>query len=417
LNSNINGYCSSGQPPKIHFGNGTYTINSGILIAATQNTCGGLWLDGSGSSNTVLTTNCSGNSYGIWYNNTSVTGGDNLNGIRISNMMVWSTGGFACQDGIRLTQTARNVIENVVLAGFSGGNYSTGTISTSGSTVSGVGTTFTPAMAHGLLEVTTGGTTRRGEVCAYNSATSLTLCGTTFPGGNLAAGTSFAVPYGGRGITCDPGNSYSQYISIRNVYSSNSLFGFFGMGVGGTSGGCSRVSIEGKANYFASNPGSRLTDSVGVWMGKGSDTLFFNAAINNVSLCWGFETSHANTVSGDCENSVSGTGPTPVTTCNGGTALQSCLIGVEASSDTNGRGYANDFSNAYIYNVGNVFQFDNSTGAYQAKIFGDRTLSGAAYTNHFYFYGTAGCPGNGSGIPVIIHTFDCNHELVSQSVN
>jgi len=299
----------------------------------------------------------------------------------------------------------------VTLIGAQGNTYSTGTISSSGATVTGVGTNWTSAMVHGELQVTVAGVVTRAEVCTVTPPTTLTLCSTAWPTGSIGAGASYAIAYGGRALACDPGNSFAQYGTITDLRAFGNLFGVFAYG--GASGGCSRWSVSGKGGQIRANPGSRVTNSEAIHLGKGSDTWDINIPINDVSVGYVLDSAHANIIRGEYEVNAT---LAPVTTCNSGVGAQSCIVGAEVSSESNGHGWNNTFSNAYFYLVGTVYQFDNATGAFNAAIIGDRTLSGQ-YITHYSFSGVTGCPGNASGIKAVIVAYDCNHQIVTQTVN
>lgn len=397
INTKLTSLCSSSTPTRIHLAAGTYTINSGLLMSATSSTCKGIVIEGSGSQNTILQTNCSVNNYGIWYDNTSGAGAEHYLGPTIRHLQIQGTGGASCKTGIRITQVAGFQVEDVIVTGFTGATYSTGTISTSGSTVTGSGTTFTSAMVNGFIEVTSGTATTRAEVCGFTSATSLTLCSTSFPTGNLAASTAYALVYGGDGIALDPGTGYVQYGTLKDNYLTGNLVGLHAWG--STTGGASRIAVLGKRHYISPNPSTRITDSVGVYLGKGSDTFDIQAPVNFVAACYVLESSHGNRISGECEDNST---YAAVTTCNGGVATQNCTQGAEVSSDTNGHGWNNFFDGMYAYLVGTVYRFDNTAGAFNSTILGDRTLSGQ-FTTHYDIAGTTTCP----AFPITVLTYDC----------
>lgn len=409
LNNELTTLCASSTPVRIHLAAGTYKVNSGILISATSTTCKNLVIEGDGP-NTILQTT---NSYGIWYDNTSGSGNEHFNGPTIRHLQIQCTAASTCLSGIRLTQTAGWVLEDLLITGFSGQtSYATGTISSTGSTINCSGCTFTSAMAadHGFIEVTNGTATSRAEIASFNSGTQLTIFASAFPTGNLGGGTAYAVVYGGDGVTLDPGTGYVQYGTIKDVYFSGNLVGIHGWC--GSGGAASRVSVMGKRDYISPNPTTRITDSIGMYL-CGADTFDFAAPINNVATGIVLDHAHANIIRGEVEDNST---YAAVTTCNGGVATQNCTQGAEVTSDANSHGWNNFFDGFYAYLVGTVYRFDNSTGAFNSSIIGDRSLSGQ-YTTHYDFYGTTTCPGNASGIPVIVNDYDCNHALVTQTVN
>ncbi len=397
LQTKINALCSTTSPARVHIAAGTYKINSGVKINATSTTCRNLVIEGDGP-NTILQTNCSGGTPAIWYDNTT-NSGEHFNGPIIRHLQIQNTGGTACTTGLQLTQTAGFQLEDLLPTGFSGQTYSTGTISSSGAIITGSGTTFTAAMVHGFVEASNGTATTRAEICTYTDATHLQLCLSGFPTGNLGAGTPYAIAYGGDGIALDPGNSYTQYGTIQDVYGPGNLIGIHAWGTNNAASGVSRITIIGDRNYISPNPSTRIPDSVGIYLGKKSDTFTINAPVNNSAACFVLESAHANRIYGKCEDNST---YAPVTTCNGGTATQGCTQAVEASSDSNANGWNNKFG-IYGYLVGTVYRFDNAAGSFNAKIEWDQTLPGQ-YLTHFDFAGATGCPTSGT---VSIDTYDC----------
>lgn len=418
LNAETTAICSSTTPVRIHLAAGTYTVNSGWTIAATSTTCKNVVIEGDGSGNTVLQSTCAGaNKYVLDYVNSTSPAAEHFNGPTIRHLMVKNNGGATCNAGLIISQAALFKVEDVVITGFAGQTYSTGTISSTGSTVNCAGCTWTAAMVHGFIETTSTNTTTRSEVCAFVSSTQITLCDSAFPTGNIAALTAYALPYGGDGFVCDPGagiasGPFTQYATLKDVYASGNLVGIHAWGT--TSGGCSRIQVSGNAGYISPNPGSRVTDAVGIFLAHNSDTWEISGPLNNAAACIVNDSGHTNWINGaKCEN---GGSFAPVTTCNGGVGIQACTAAWEVSADANGSGWNTTFTAPYAYKVGNVFQFDNATGAFNSSIVAPRDLSGQ-YTLHYSFYGTTGCPGNASGIPVIVSAYDCNHQLVAQTVN
>jgi len=389
---------SNTTPNTLYFAPGTYKIDAGILISATATTKSGIRFVGAGRDSTIFQSACT-NGYAIWYNNTT-NSGDNFAGLRFQDLQVKATGGAACQDGIRFTQIALGIIDNVKVSGFGGNVYSTGTIGISGSTITGSGTTFTSAMVPGIVQVSG----LSAEACTFTDATHLGLCSTSWPTGNVSTGASYALTYSGRGITSDPGYSYSQYISIHDYFSSNNKFGIYSMGT--TGGGNSAISVDGSAGWIGWS-GTRSDNSVGIWLGKHSDTYDIKVPINNVAIGIGMDSAHANNLDGIRieDNSTF----TTVTTCNGGVGAQSCLIGVEISADAAGSGYGNTIISPYVYKVGNAFQADNVNGYRNLTIEGLRSDT-FSNINSYSFVGVLGCP---SGITnVTINNWDCHYPLL-----
>lgn len=390
---------SNTAPTTLYFAPGTYKIDQGLLISALVNTKSGIRLVGAGRDSTIFKSACT-NGYAIWYNNTT-NSGDNFSGMQISDLQLQdsSPSNNACNDMIKLTQTSLNVIERIKIRDAHGNTYSTGTIAISGATVTGTGTAWTATMVPGVLQVQGA----MAEVCSFVSATQLTLCDTAWPKGTIAAGTNYALAYGGRGLTFDPGLSFTQYISVHDFFGMNDLFCIYSMGSNAGSNGNSRITIDGKAGWCG-NSGMRLANAVGVWLGKHSDTFWISIPVNNVTRCAVLDSAHANTFQGfECEdNSSYGV----VTTCNGGTALQGCIYGAELNADGSSTGYGNSFVAPYVYLTGTAFVTDNANGGYNLSISG---LRSASFSNpqNYTFNGVLGCPANGSGVPININNWDC----------
>jgi hypothetical protein len=400
----INGQCTASTPAPIYFPAGKYLINSGVLINATSTTCYGLHVRGAGPALTIFETNCSGNTYGIWYDNTT-NSGDSINkGFIFEDFSVVSTDTTGlCNSLLRLTQKNLFVINRVHTEGAVGNTYATGTIGISSSTVTGSGTTFTAAMVPGVIQVAG----VYAEVCTFGSTTSLTLCDSAFPTGTVSSGASYALTYGGMGLMLDPGNSFIQYGSIHDYSSYNNRYCVYAKG--GTSGGVSRFTFDGEDSFC--DP-IRLENSVGYWLGKLSDTFTIDTPINNASRCWVIDSGHANKIGGKCENNTTWT---PVSTCNSGTAIQACDFGAEISEQDASHGYGNIFSGSYIYLTGTAFKIDNAS--FNLQILGFQADDSFSNTNSYSFNGTTGCPASGSGVAATILDYDCVHTQVAVTVN
>ena len=400
----------AGTQPVMFFPAGTYNFNDGAKFNCTSSTCSGYRIMGAGRDKTILKATSCTNGYVIWYNNTT-NSGDNFKGMHLEHLTLdVSAAGTSCNDVVRYTQVAETVMNDVAIIGpgTSGSQiYATGTIAISGSTVTGTGTTFTAAMAPGVLQVNG----IMAEVCSYTSATQVNLCDTAWPTGTVAGGTAYALTYGSRAVTCDPGFSYSQYMSFHDIYMTNVQFGYYSMGT--SSGGCSRISVDGDAGWLGWS-GSRGTNTVGMWLGKHSDTWRVSIPFNNFARGIVIDSGHANILANvDIENNST---YAPVTTCNGGVAAQACVDAVEISADASSTGYGNQITSLYPYLNNTAVMVDNANGATSLQVFGMRSAS-FSNTNSFSFSGVAGCPGNTSGIAATIVTWNCVHYQVTPTTN
>jgi hypothetical protein len=389
----------SSRPPQVYLPSGLYKINSGINIPCTVSTCNGIHIVGAGRDNTVLQTNCSGNAFGMWMNNTT-NSGDNWLGPHIEHLTIQDTSGTgACQSLLRLTQMAEFVVNDVKLMNAQGKQYATGTVSvTNGSkTVTGAGTTWTSAMVPGILWV--GGFPQ--EICTFGSSTVVTLCSNWQQ--TTQAGAGYSLDYNGNALLIDGGFSYIQYGSIRDVFMYGNKIGLYSLAEP-SSGGTSRFDVTGRSGWI---DGLRIVDSIGVWLGRFSDTYNIHIPINETARGVVIESGHANNVSGDFEENGS---DTVVTTCNGGVASKSCIVAFELNSDSYGTGYGNTLVDPYSYNAGVAVQVD-SANVQEFQVLGLRTDGGN--TNNYNFMGTFGCPAMGSGVHASIHTFDCEYSSLS----
>jgi hypothetical protein len=401
------GQCAAASPVPIYFPPGTYKIDSGVQINATSTSCYGLHIRGAGPALTIFETNCSENTYGIWYDNTTNSGDSVNKGIIFEDFSVVSTDTTGlCNSLLRLTQKTLFVINRVHAEGAVGKTYATGTIGISGATVTGSGTTFTAAMAPGVIQVAG----VYAEVCSYTSATQVNLCDTAFPAGTVSPGTSFALAYNGVGLMLDPGYSYVQYGSIHDYSSYGNLFGVYSVGTP-SSGGSSRFTFDGQDSFIdGSGAAGRTTNSVGFWLGKHSDTFTIDTAVNNVSRCWVIDSGHVNKIGGKCENNST---YTPVSTCGGGVGSQGCLLGAELSEDATSTGYGNVFLAPYVYLTGTAFAVDNE--AFNLQILGFQADDSFSNTNAYSFAGVTGCPSNNSGVAATIATYDCFYKQTNQN--
>jgi hypothetical protein len=407
LTTLINGL-SNTAPHTLYFGPGIYKINGGILISASGTTRSGIRLVGAGRDSTIFQSTCT-NGYALWYNNTAASA-DNFAGMMISDMQFQDTSSSnnACRDVIKLTQTALNVLERIKIYNARGNTYAVGTVGISGSSITGSGTAWTSSMVPGVLQIAG----VMAEVCNFNSATSLTLCDNAWPKGNVSSGTSYALAYGGRALTFDPGGSFTQYISVHDLFAMNDMFCVYSTGGNVGSNGNSRISVDGKAGWCGAS-GLRIANAVGVWLGRHTDTFEVHIPVNNMARCAVLDSAHGSAFSAfECENNSS---QAVVTTCNSGVAAQACIFGVEINADAGSTGYGNSFTDPYMYLTGTAFQVDNGNGATNLTITGLRSAS-FSNTNSYNFNGTLGCPANTSGVAATILDWDCVHFQTSATV-
>jgi hypothetical protein len=383
-------------PATLFFPPGKYTIDAGVHIPATESTFGGLRILGAGMGSTYFLSNCT-NGFAWWYDNQGST--DNLSGPEFSSATIQDTSyAGRCRDLLRFTQTAMNVISRMRLLNAQGNTYKAGNVSISGNTITGRGVNWTSEMIPSVLQVNN----VMAEICGFKSTTQLVLCDTAWPGGAVS-NASYAIAWGGRALTFDAGKTYTQYITVSDVYISNSLFGIFSMGT--SKGGNSRITVQGKAGWIGIS-GKRIPNSVGIWLGKHSDTFQISIPVNNVARCFVMDSAHTNFFDGaDCENNSNST---PVDTCNGGVAKQDCIAGYEISADANSTGFGNSIGSPYVYLAGTAVKVDNTYGAAYLSIMALRSAN-FSNLNSYEFSGVKGCPASGVATTATIVDWDCTH--------
>lgn len=388
---------NASQP--IYFPPGTYNFNSGMIASCTSGTCGSLNIRGAGRGKTIFSSNCA-NGF-VWWLNSSATSGSYWFGPKISGISFKDTSGTgACSSGLRLTQVANLHLEDTEYDNFLGQYYHTGNIGvTNGSkTVTGSGTTFTNAM---LQQTNQSGTIgqlilhvngRPQFVCAWVSATQVTLCdnweGTTT---TTTGANQWDLTIGGTGLLLDGGTNYVQYGMILGTWSSGTLNGIGSVPQQvGSSQGTSRFWIIGG---FLN--GLRQTDSKCGAFGNFTDTIEWSIACNNAA--WGsfWEDSHDNEIKDKVEQDNAST---PVYSCNGGVAAQSCTVGIEISAGATSRSYGNSIHDDEVYNYGNALYVASSAASFLTVTNPKWMNSGGASANgnDYNFMGTTGCPPTGN---------------------
>lgn len=398
----INGFTGTANAPVIYFPPGTYKINNGVQLNCTTTACNGLIVRGAGKAQTIFQSTCA-NGYAWWWNGSAVSG-SYWYGTMMRDLKVQDTSGSgACNSLVRRTQMANYVDLNLELDGAQGHSYATGTVSVSnGSTVlTGSGTTFTAAMVPGVLRIAN----KPQMVCGFTDATHLTLCGNWQQ--TTASGAGFSLSYNGQGYLMDGGTNFIQYGAAYNLTFVGDLFCV--ASVPSTSG-----SIGVSRNKFYGgfcNP-QRIANSIGFVLGQYTDSIQSDMAINNAATCWFADGAHDNKISGECEDD--GT-PTVSTTCNGGVASQTCLVGAEFTGPSNGTSYGNVVDGILTANLGVGVQRD-STNVINLTITNLRAAS-FSNLNNYSLEGTTGCPASGSTKTVTIFAYDCVHSQVAATVN
>ena len=402
ITSMLMGFTGTGNTQVIYFPPGTYNISNGVQLACATTSCNGIIIRGAGKSQTIFQSLCN-NGYAWWWNGSAVSGSYWF-GTQMKDLAIKDTSGSgACNSLLRRTQMANYIDTNVELDGAQGHSYSTGTVSiTNGTTaLTGVGTTFTAAMVPGVLRINN----KPQWVCAFVSATALTLCGNWQQ--TTASGAGYSLSYGGQGFLMDGGTNFIQYGRSDNLTFVGDLMCV--ASVPSTSG-----SIGVSRNKFYGgfcNP-QRIPNSIGFALGQYTDSIQTDMAINNAVTCWFADGAHDNKIGGECEDD--GT-PTVSTTCNGGVASQTCLVGAEFTGPSNGTSYGNVVDGILSANLGVAVQRD-STNAINLYITNLRAAS-FSNLNNYSLEGTTGCPASGSTKTVTIHDYDCDHIQVAQTVN
>jgi hypothetical protein len=365
VGAKLNAYCSiyssSDTMPAIYLPPGTYLITTPVNCTGSSTNLRQFTLIGEGrsgwGSNGTVTFNC--NTPGqtcFWINNSQASTGS-YKGPRIEHVTFTDTSSSGNDYALlRITQFNNIELNDLQFNNSVGSVYSTGTVSlTNGSTtVTGTGTSWTSAMQWGRIQI--GGNFY--EINAVNSATQLTL--TSSYTGTTASGVAYAIDYGGVGLMLegDSATGFTQYGTVSNLFAFNNMLAVDMVGGPTTASGNSRIKFYGGYIDCHRNP-----DSGAFWIGKYNDTMDWNVSANNCAVFGQIESGHANRIMGEMEN----TGAfTVVTTCNGGTAAQSCTRGLVINADAVSTGHDNELIGAYIYNVGNAVTYlsSNSTTGY-----------------------------------------------------
>jgi hypothetical protein len=405
----------STNPAPIILAPGFYNVSDGLDIPCSTTVCSGLVIQGSGRWATTIQSNCSGSAKDVLRLAKS-TSGNIFTGFRIAHLTIKDTSGTgACRSLLDIVNQAGFTVDDVAVTGAKGKIYSTGTASVSnGSTaVTGTGTTWTADMCPGLFQ-------QNGivqECATVNSTTSITLRSNWQS--TTTSGAAYAIDYYGNGLMLEPGSSgnFTQYATIRDLYSTGNRVCIYAAGT--SSGGVSGITINGQ-NSQCEVRGSRTTDSVGHFWGKHTDTVRDETDINNVAFGVVLESAHANWISPRIENDSN---VSPVTTCNGGVALQDCTIGIQLAADAGSTGYGNFITGAYVYLFGDAIKTVGTNADSALQIIGLRgPASFSANIHNYNFNGVTSwgglpCPATGSGVHAVVLTFDCNHVTVAQTVN
>jgi hypothetical protein len=399
----------SANPAPIILAPGIYNVSDGLTVPCSTTVCSGLVFMGSGRWATTIQSNCSGSAKDVVQFSKTGAVGNIFTGMTIAHLTIKDTSGTgACRSLLDVVQQAGFTIYDVAVTGAKGKIYTTGTASvTNGSTaVTGSGTTWVTAMCPGLLQIN-----GYDQECAtVNSSTSITLRSNWQA--PTAAGAGYAIDYYGNGLMLEPGptGGYTQYGTVFDLYSTGNRACIYAAGT--SSGGVSGITVTGQ-NSQCEVRGSRTTDAVGHFWGKHTDTVRDETDINNVAFGVILESAHANYISARIENDSN---VSPVTTCNGGVALQDCTSGILLDAEGTSTGYANVLAAPYVYLFGNAIQTMGTGGAANLQVFG---LRAASFSNlhNYSFNGVTGCPGTGSGVGAVVLAYDCNHVTVAQTVN
>lgn len=390
------------QPLPIYFPPGTYNINDGIDLPCTTSTCQGLTIFGAGKDSTLFQSTCT-NGYAWWINSSATGGSYNYGGDYDSFRVNDTSGTGACNSLFKISRVENYVLWDIELDGAKGVTYSTGTASVAnGSTaVTGSGTTWTAAMVNGILAING----KPQFVCAFVSTTSVTLCGAWQQTTAVAQG--YSISYNGNGLLLDGGGNYNQYGDVYNLTTVGDL-----NGVGTVPSTVGGVGVSRNKFYGGFINGQRIPNSKGFALGRYTDTIQTDTAINSVSTCWFIDGANSNKITGECEDDGA---PTVVTTCNGGVASKACINGAEVTGASGSTTFQNIFSGILVTNTGVAIQRD-STNAADLMINNLRDAYGSD-TQNYNFEGVNGCPANGSGVTATIFDYDCVHTQVAVTVN
>lgn len=400
---------------EIYFPCGLYKFTNGVVFSATNSGLAGIALIGEGTSSfaggAATGSGCVYFEYNggganpdlMWWKNTSADT-TNDNGPRIENINFVDTSGTgAVHSLIRISQFSNWIIRNDGFQNAAGKQYTTGTVTvTNGSaTVTGSGTAWVTAVLpqYGTDFQVAG---HLVEVASFNSDTSLTL---TSPWSYAtASGAAYAVDYNGIDVLLEGNsqgsNSYTQYGTLEDIHAySFREFAHLQGSPGGVSSGGGAYDITFDGGWIQCG---RVTDSEALFFGAfdGSFSVT-NQKFQNCARIVTSEGAQAATYTFRYEN----TGAyTPVTTCNGGVAAQSCTAGIVFNNNGNATlGTKVKIIGSNIVQTGNAIEFDAMTAGHPVQIIGNGFTSNT--NNYAWSNGTTGC--NATETDALVIQSDC----------
>lgn len=380
---------------------GRYLIETPIVVKGSHNTGNNLVFIGAGRAayngyGSVQFLVDTPDADGLWLNNCQPTSGSEY-GPRIEHITFVDVtkGPQRARSGLRITQYNNLLLNDLSFVNFTGNTSKVGMVAVENGKCGflGIGTAFTPQMQFGHLQI--GG--KFQEIASINTSPA----GILTSAWQMPSGTyPYSIGYNGIGLLLEgtSASGFTQYGRCSDILGFNNRCWIDVAGSATSVAGVSRIQFDG-CRYN----GNHQADSIGVFLGKFSDTVYLNGmAQNNVAFGVVIEGGHGHLIKAQLENNGAWS---PVSTLNGGVGEQAGVRGVVINADNAGRVKNNVISDAYIYNFGNAFEFWSPTVLEQ--IIANNRLD-ANLHNYAWADGSFGPPTKpAAGVPVaLIQQFD-----------
>ena len=283
----------------------------------------------------------------IWFD---AAGSTQLQGPIIANINAYDVSGTGLAEAaFRFSNVQNMQLWNLNISGYKGALYTTGTVSVvnGNATVTGTSTVWTAAMVPGDLWIAG----HAQQICAFVSATSLTLCDNYLGATNATA--SYALQTG-IGLLLDGGQNgtagdFTQYGDIYNLRGVDNAITVMAWGWENSNNGVSRVTFH--SGFVNCN---RVANSMALDAGPYVDTIGWHMKSNNCAI----HTNMDETVNMDISQSVfENDGAAPVvTTCNSGTASKACTFGTYLDGGVASHTFGNGIGDISFNGIGTPVQ-------------------------------------------------------------
>lgn len=388
-------FAANPNPPQITFPTGRYLLATTVVIPGTVKNLaligeGRAAYNGNGNVQFLVASPAGG----MWLKNSVPQVGAEDGPLLVHVNFVDTTPGQNAAYGLRISQFNNLLFNDLGFANFKGSRYATGkvTVNNGQTAFTGVGTTFTAAMQFGHLHI--GG--KLQEIASIGSPTT----GQLSSAWQMPSGTySYLITYGGKGLMLDGASvtGWTQYGSAYDIWGFNNLCWIHCVGSPSSIAGVSRIKFVG-----GRNGGNRVPDGIGLFLGKFTDTIIFDAAQNNLAFSVVIESAQKNVIKGQTENNSNFT---VVTTAPA--QGQAAIKGVVLNSDNPQRSRLNSIVDGYVYLCGNAIEFW-SPNVLQTYISDNRLQE--CINNYAWADGTVGPPtkpaSSAASTVALIHQLD-----------